>query len=338
MDLELLQKFYRGECSEEEVQKVLSWFASKEQKDEMLEQLESQWEEFEEPKENSPDGYQPEKVLNAIHARIQLDDKIQVKEARIRQLHGDRFYPLKVASVVLLAIVASFVILKFTTPSTQSTAISYISTEVPAGQKKTIRLADGTVVVLNAASKLVYPEKFAANSREIELEGEAFFKVARDIRKPFTVKSGEVVTKVLGTSFNIRAYRAEADIEVAVATGKVNVSHGDEAHNLLPGELVQYNAETKSLNVQEYDHQEVLAWKEGIIYFKDATYEEVKSTLERWYGVEIHSDAKVDNWQYTGSFKNENLKAVLMSIGYVKEFDFNISGKNVEIDFKNSGH
>jgi transmembrane sensor len=334
MDIDLLKKFYRGACSKDEAQKVIGWFSSKEQKEQLLEQLQTDWEQFDLPEDELLMGHHPDKVLQAIHNRRKKDARSAAEDGKVRSLNINRYYALRIASIVVLAVCVSFIMQIFlqNKPGERN---SLVVSEVPAGQKKTLKLADGTKITLNAGSKISYPEQFPGDKREVWLEGEAFFEVARDTARPFTVRAGEVNTRVLGTSFNIRAYPDEQNIQVAVASGKVKVSQNNTNEKfLLPGKAVDYSIEKQLFKVFEFDRQEVFAWKEGTLYFKDASYQEVKIALERWYGVAVYETGEAkEAWQYSGSFQQESLENVLRSIGYVKQFSHTHTGNKVVITF-----
>ena len=336
MDIDLLHKFYRGECSEEEARTVIAWFASGKQKEFMFEQLQAHWEGFEVQEEREFPAYNSEKVLQGIHNRIQKErqDEIEVNRFRYSSIH--RHYALKVASIVLLAVFSAFIVHKFT-PEPMVEKFQLITTvEVPVGEKRTIRLDDGTKVVLNSGSKISYPAQFAEGKREVTLKGEAFFEVARDTTKPFMVQTGDVVTTVLGTSFNVRAYQDEREISVAVASGKVKVQRKEEELLLSPGKSATYPGSEQKLFMQDFDANEVLSWKEETLYFKDASFKEFKTALERWYGVEISTKGgKELDWQISGTFKRQSLNSVLLTIGHVKDFSYTINGNQVEIIYNN---
>ncbi len=336
MDIDLLKKFYRGECSKDEVQKVISWFSSKEQKEELLEQLQVAWEQYDFFEDEVLTGHNSAKILQGINNRRRQDKAVvPVKEdQKVRYLSINRFYALRVASIVILAVCVSFIIQIFLQDMPKEGSCLVVA-EVPAGQKRIIRLEDGTEITLNGGSKISYPEPFEKDKREVSLEGEAFFEVARDVDRPFTVSSGELNTKVLGTSFNVKAYRGEQRIKVAVASGKVKVSRKDKGeHFLLPGKSIDYNTENQLFKVGVFDEQEVFAWKEGTLYFKNASYEEVKTAIERWYGVTVRAKGEVGKeWQYSGRFYQESLGNVLRSIGYVKQFSYTKAGNCVVLTF-----
>ncbi len=337
MDLQLLEKFYKGECTVEEAAVVRRWFASKSEKEKVLDFLQTYWQDFEDISA-VPAGHHPISLLNQIHARIREETASNptVKPAIPFYSSTNSLYYLRVAAILLFAFGLAFLSLNVGN-HTVSEELVLVQKEVPAGQKQTLMLADGTKVTVNADTKFTYPEQFASDSREVKLEGEAFFEVARDENKPFIILTKDIHTTVLGTSFNIKAYQDESDISVSVASGKVKVNRvGDAAdtYYLTPGREAVYQLDKQSFEVRDFDKQAALAWKDGILYFKDASFEEVKSTLERRYGVEIHwVGNNTQSWQYSGIFDNQSLENVLLSISYVKHFSYALQGKQVKIKF-----
>ncbi|WP_020531880.1 FecR family protein [Flexithrix dorotheae] len=207
---------------------------------------------------------------------------------------------------------------------------------VPTGSKLTLKLNDGTSVKLNAESKLRFPQHFSDINRVVYLEGEAFFDVKRDTLRPFIIKTGQTQTTVLGTSFNIRAYKGELNEQISVVTGKVlvknlNAEEGDTLH-LLPNQEAILNVEKNNLYKGQFKYEERLGWKEGKIYFEDAGFHEILSRLQRWYGVKIETNLtqKIEKG-YTGQYENESLKTVLEAISFSLGFQFEIKDKKVRI-------
>lgn len=188
------------------------------------------------------------------------------------------------------------------------------------GQKLNLTLADGTQIRLNSGSTITYPDRFEGDVREVELQGEAFFDVAKNPDKPFVIKSGEVLTTVLGTSFNINTYPDNQQIAVTVATGKVKVaSHENEIH-LGPNEQGVFDKKTKTISKKMPDIATFLNWKDGIIHFEDTSLAKVAESLERWYGVTfIFEKESLGDCHITANFNNELLPAVLESIVYAKK-------------------
>lgn len=156
----------------------------------------------------------------------------------------------------------------------------------PRGKDYKVILNDGTEVIMNTDSKLIFPARFTGSKRIVTLEGEAYFKVAKDASKPFIVRSGRLETLAVGTEFNVKAYDKVAP-HVTLIEGKVIVNVAGTAKKvyLKPGEDVSLtNDEMKIKNV---DPQYYIQWKEGFLYFDDVPLAEVLSDLGRWYNVNI---------------------------------------------------
>ena len=153
------------------------------------------------------------------------------------------------------------------------------------GMEYTVTLSDGTRVSLNAESRLRFPVAFKGGERRVELEGEGYFEVARDTARPFVVVTGEVVTRVLGTEFNARAYAGEGETRVVLARGRVRVFDGRTFAELEPGEMARWERASRRLEVEEVDVERATAWRRGRFVFRDERLEDVMATLARWYGV-----------------------------------------------------
>lgn len=206
--------------------------------------------------------------------------------------------------------------------------------ESPKGQKSLITLADGSRIFLNSATSISYPETFDPDKREITLSGEAFFEIARDESRPFIVRSGDVVTRVLGTSFNIEAFEGEAT-RVTVATGKVQVAiESNVGRNaptltiLTPGQQVVYEKD-QGLITRDVDTEQFLAWKSHTLYFDNHTLEEVAARLERWYNTSIEfENERIKKCRVNGQYKEMDLRSVLESIHYMYPVKYKFSGQN----------
>lgn len=219
------------------------------------------------------------------------------------------------------------------------TQIKYVEKTVSSGQRLRIFLPDGSMVWLNSQSKIIYPESFTGSTRMVELEGEAFFEVSKDKDKPFIVKSGELTTTALGTSFNIRAYNPESSIYVTLVTGKVLVELNkkeDAKFILNPGFGVQYSKELGSISREKHEIDKIIGWKDGILRFDSDDFDTVIKKLSRWYGVEFTFEglSKIDKeWRFTGWFQNDYLDVVLKSMSFTKGFEYKIDNKKVTIKF-----
>ncbi len=157
----------------------------------------------------------------------------------------------------------------------------------PRGKDYQLTLADGSQVWLNAESRLEFPDRFTGDRREVRLQGEAYFEVKKDAKRPFIVYSDYLTTRVLGTAFNVRA-RSGRDASVALVSGRVQVNTGDVTRVLAPGQ--QASLSGSQLAVREVDTYPITQWKEGFLYFDNQTLFNIMQELARWYSVNVSFD------------------------------------------------
>lgn len=275
-------------------------------------------------------------------------DTVIKKISKNKKAETSLFYVKRalVAAAVLLFVTISWGIYQQVFKSNnkpEEITVEIIYKQNPWGQKSTVFLSDGTEVILNSGSSLKYAKEFAAGERVVYLQGEAFFKVAKDLQRPFRVISKNISTTALGTSFNVRAFPRENNVNISLVSGKVLVSSGggqsknaDREVILEPGEQASFNELNRQIVKETFDPSEVISWKEGVIYFKDADASEVFGYLEKWYGVEIREmNNPSTKWNYTGEFNNMDLHNVLASIGYTMNFEFKKEDKIVKIKYLN---
>jgi ferric-dicitrate binding protein FerR (iron transport regulator) len=155
-------------------------------------------------------------------------------------------------------------------------------------------LIDGTKVWLNSESSLKYPTIFYGNTREVEISGEAYFEVAHDPSKPFTVSKGETKVQVLGTHFNINAFDDEEESRVTLLEGEVKVSVSGKSVTIKPQEQAVVKPHIVTID-DSPDVSEVMAWKNGIFRFKDVTIEPLMRQIARWYDVKVVYEGKPTN-------------------------------------------
>lgn len=195
---------------------------------------------------------------------------------------------------------------------TEGEAVVYNELVVPAGGEYRLRLADGTRVYMNAASRLRYPVNFTGDTRTVELEGEAYFEVERDERCPFVVRTGSVEVNVLGTSFNVMAYRADARTEVTLVNGKVDVRSGDVGKVLSPDHQFVLDRASGECAVRKVNVQTFVDWKNGILNFDAMPLGELSEKLGRWYDVKFFfTSEEIKRLRFSGAVKKYN------DIGYI---------------------
>lgn len=186
-----------------------------------------------------------------------------------------------------------------------------IAAVATSGRHQTISLPDGTMVTLNEGSKLDYPVAFNQSTRDVYLTGEAFFDVKHNADKPFLVHTGNLVTKVLGTAFNIRAYPGDADVSVTVARGRVQVQSDNNKKTLgmlSAGEQLVIDKVSAHANYSKADVEKVVKWKANDMIFDDATVDEAVIALGNRYGVTFQFENEaLRKCRFTANFANDSL-------------------------------
>ncbi|HEY4064723.1 MAG TPA: FecR domain-containing protein [Puia sp.] len=190
-------------------------------------------------------------------------------------------------------------------------AATYNTMTTPRGRQFQLVLPDGTKVWLNAASSLRYPTRFSGTERKVEITGEAYFEVARNTNMPFIVKVDESTSvRVLGTGFDINSYTDEATVNTTLLEGSVQVLHKGEKALLQLGQQAQIAKQpsdgqaitgTSGIKIlNSVNVEKVMAWKNGVFDFEDASLEEVMRQLERWYDIEVVYEKNIPRLEFIG--------------------------------------
>jgi ferric-dicitrate binding protein FerR (iron transport regulator) len=225
------------------------------------------------------------------------------------------------------------------------------------GTRTNLVLPDGTSVWLNAGSVLTYPASFNAPNREVNLDGEAFFDVVKDQKHPFIVHTSTMNIRVLGTSFDVKAYAKDKEMETTLIRGAVEITRkdaSDAARILLkPNEkLIFHTSDIKSgmvpisRQVPEVNHLEVTtlqpyktkddlvetAWVHNRLEFRGDSFEELSLKLERWYNVQIRfSSEELKTYRFYGSFEKETIVQALDDLKMTAKFNYKINGNDIQI-------
>lgn len=190
--------------------------------------------------------------------------------------------------------------------TTQSQETLYNEIAIPRGGEFHLTMADGTQVWLNADTRLKYPVNFNGKTREVFLQGEAYFEVAPNAEQPFLVNTTRGCIQVLGTAFNVRDYAEEKKVVTVLESGKVRYTTAgkqQESRELRPGFLLE-DAEGQHLHARQVNTRLYTEWRNGKYIFENASVEEIMSTLQRWYNIDvIYADEKVKQLHFTGDLE-----------------------------------
>lgn len=221
---------------------------------------------------------------------------------------------------------------------TSAAAVTYNTISTARGRQFKVTLPDGSQVWLNAASSLRYPTAFTGDERSVEITGEAYFEVAKNEKMPFKVKANsQLEIQVLGTHFNVNAYEDEEAIRTTLLEGKVKVTPvlGSQlaAHRsqlLSPGQQAQIINNQLSI-INNADVGQVIAWKNGVFNFQDATLETVMRQLARWYDIEVVYEKGIPNIAFEGEINRQNELANVLHILERLGVHFKLEGRRLTV-------
>ena len=209
--------------------------------------------------------------------------------------------------------------------------MAYTSIATRYQQVRKVLLPDSSVVWLNSATHISFPENFVKN-REVHLSGEAFFDVRHDAEHPFVVQAGNTSTKVFGTSFNISAYPEAGELRISLKSGKVAIEYGDSTQRiLLPGELMIYDKESGSGQVLQEAMGDMDVWIVGRMVFYKTPLKEALAQIEARYGLHIIYDHSITNRTITARFENTALEKVLQSLSFGWDLHFTRAGDTLHV-------
>lgn len=284
-----------------------------------------------------------DEALNKVLHRLDLPAATPViTEPAIKRRGINLWVRIAAAASVIIAVAATIFFVQQTKETNDPALLTSLEKKQNSkGTKSTIQLADGSKVWLNADSKIQYPPLFEGNTREVYLDGEAFFEVAKNPQKPFIIHLANGTVRVLGTSFNIRAYDNEKVVETSVATGKVafipkykNDRKKQDTVFLTPNNKVRYLFSSEKVAVLPTQAAEDKAWTEGKLIFKAMRLQDIATELERNFGKKvIFRDAAAKDYILTGSFQNNTLEEVMyyFSLSKSKKIYYKITNNELLI-------
>ncbi|MCW0481805.1 FecR domain-containing protein [Gaoshiqia sediminis] len=314
-----------GELDEHGMQELADWMGRSEANARYFAEVKDLWEVA---LRDASQQAETEKEWAKFIANTQQTEK---ETKRITGVNWNRVAQL--AAVLVIGIFIGGILFYQATDQTPA----YITASAPHGSISKIILPDQTEVFLNAGSEMKYAFDQQANQREVILDGEAWFRVARNEKKPFTVHTGTYDVRVLGTEFNVKAYSSENTVATTLEKGAVRiVSTGNlrlSSEILLnPGEQLVYNLEQKSVNVKKVDTKLYTSWKENRLEFIRMGLGDLIVLLERRYGVDILvEDKDILKYHYSGTIKNETILEILEIIQHTLPIRYEITDQTIKI-------
>ncbi len=275
--------------------------------------------------------------VDELYSKIKKHDSSFSWNNRRKKKSGHYLSPLKIAASIALFVFVSTASLYVTGFFEKPEQVIVMNEKVTkAGQKSVLTLFDGTKIFLNANSKLRYPTHFGETSREVYLDGEAYFEVVHKDKKPFIVHSLDFSVLVLGTKFNVQAFPDEKDVKISLVDGKVKVSgesisENNKAIYLEPQQQLVYSKISKQSTIQKFETIKEIGWKDNTYIFDNEPLVNVLRKLERTFAVDFKLADKKRNIKLTADFKNESFWTVVKTIKSVTKLDYNLKLKEREI-------
>ena len=212
-----------------------------------------------------------------------------------------------------------------------------ISVEAPLGSKTKLYLPDGTLVWLNAGSRMTYSQGFGVDNRKVELEGEGYFEVKRNEKIPFFVKTKDLQLQVLGTKFNFRDYPEDHEVVVSLLEGKVglnNLLREEKEAVLSPDERAVLNKANGLLTVESVTASNASQWTDGYLFFDEELLPDIAKELERSYNVKIHiANDSLKTFRFYGNFvrREQNIQEVLEALASTEKMQYKNEERNITI-------
>lgn len=335
MKKSLLLKYIKEEASKEEIKAILDWLDKSPDNQEYFIALKNLW-------------------IAQHMPNISAEEKeFDIFQQEIRNLKtNNRYKIISILSSVTAVAAIFFIIVRPSASSIEQKlkenhlqiALADIPTQylhtlyTESGVKGFIILPDSTQVWLNSETKIVFPDKFIGNTREVLIEGEAYFNVAKDSLKPMIVNTRKgFYIKVLGTEFNLKSYSNDDVAEATLFSGKIDLLYNHAPSNkntithVAPNEKAIITKNTIEV-ISPTEIQDIRAWTEGRLIFESTPLEVAIKTLERWHGVKFNiKDSKVLAYPITATFKSESISQIMEMIKYCTTIDYKIQSDVVEV-------
>jgi ferric-dicitrate binding protein FerR (iron transport regulator) len=326
LNQEKIQRYFNGSYSAEDESYVKEVFGDKHIEKELNGVLSEQFNEL------LPEVDLDVNNLDQILCRIHYEINTQLPDRNVWTLDNVIKWTLRIAGVLMLPLVIFIAINTFNRSYMIKEA--WVEIKAPAWTKAQFSLPDGTTGWLNSNSSVKYNRNFTSD-RIITLEGEAFFDVAEDKRRPFKVNTKDINVEVLGTRFNIASYENEKNIEVVLEEGKLLFNDTDRGKSLImnPNELLVYDKNLLDFSTQVIQPQKYISWTEGKLVFRNDPIDEIAKRLERWYNIDVEVvGSSNEDLRLRATFINEGLEEVLDLLKRSLPIDYNIKNGELKPD------
>ncbi|MDD4801058.1 MAG: FecR domain-containing protein [Proteiniphilum sp.] len=210
-----------------------------------------------------------------------------------------------------------------------------VTIQAPKGEKANITLADGSLVWINSGSSLTYDNSFNQKERKVFLEGEAYFEVAKDPKRPFIVHTSDMDIEALGTAFNVRAYPEEKNISTVLLEGKIKVNSQGQNRILTENQRAIIDKTVHTFSTDKVFAVDFVQWKDGNLYFENSSFDEIAHTLSRVFNVEIRfTSERLRSMRFSGTLGNSSIRNALDILSLTSSMQYEMNGTVIELYYK----
>lgn len=319
---DILGRYLSGQCSDEELAIVRDWIKLS--------------------TNNAAELFELQRLYDDMKASVMPENKIALAEEFLMDRIAAECHQMKVHRMRRLMRYVAAVVIIFALGSTVWFSFNHglfndemVIAKASDGKELKVTLPDGTRVWLNKTASIKYPRQFNGDTRDVYLQGEAYFEVKKNPKKPFTVNSDVMSVRVLGTIFDFRTNKQEHLAEVSLIQGKVQVK-GNNSEGMViitSGQKARLDGATRQLTVSQVDARLDAVWHDDKIPFENANVNDICHTLEQLYGVKVYIDSNIDiHHTYSGVIKyRDSISTVLVSLQNTLPIKYRIRAKKVEL-------
>jgi transmembrane sensor len=320
---EKLKEIFNREHTEKDEEYLIDIFTDESKKEKLKLFLSKQFVEI------MPEDEVEEKNLDHIFHRVNQDINYKRKSQKTVLFDEILKWGLRIASIIVIPFLIYSGIRTYKEAALKKEA--WVEINAPAWTRVQFTLPDGTIGWLNSNSSLKYNGNFSLD-RQVTLNGEAFFDVFKDKKRPFIVNTNEAFVRVLGTRFNIASYEDERDVEVVLEEGSLifNAKKINKTYKMAPNDLVSYDKTAKDFSTRTVHPQKYISWTEGRLEFRNDPMDVISRRLERWYNIDIELNVNLkDDPRLRATFVNEGFEEVLDLLKRSLPIDFKVENGNL---------
>lgn len=327
---ELIADYLTGSLDEKELTELKVWMAASDENEAYFIRKREVW--FSAVSREAESVYDKDKAFESFRERVHSRKK--ERKSLPREFSLSAFW--RYAAVVAVIIAVGFLSYWRGEVNVKET-FADISVEAPLGSKTKLYLPDGTLVWLNAGSRMTYSQGFGFDNRVVALEGEGYFEVERNEKIPFYVKTKDLQLRVLGTKFNFRDYPEDREVVVSLLEGKVELNNklkNEKAAFLVPDERAVLNKSNGLMTVESVTASNASQWTDGYLFFDEELLPDITKELERSYNVKIHiANDSLNNFRFYGNFvrREQNIQEVLDALASTEEIRYKIEERTITI-------